>query len=89
MHACTHLAFKEFQYTFRVAMCSLPVITVLLAASAEMDTVPITQWVEIDTASIMGYYSAYCYTVHFNDFITLLGVSQAAYTPPFNPLSAQ
>ena len=39
----THLAFKEFQYTFSVAMCSLPVITVLLAASAEMDTVSITQ----------------------------------------------
>ena len=104
MHARTHLAFKTlFQYTFRVAMCSLPVITVLLAASAEMDTV--SQWVgskwiqfqlhseqgrvEIDTASIMSHYRAYCYTVHFNEIVTLFGVSQVAYTPPFNPLSAQ
>ena len=66
-----------FQYTFSVAMCSLPVITVLLAASAEMDTVQLHREqdrVEINTALfIMSHYSAYCYTVHFNDFVTLLG----------------
>ena len=73
-------------------MCSLPVITVLLAASTEMDAVSnytVSRVGSKYTASIMSHYSGYCYTVHFNNFITLLGVRQAAYTPPFNPPSAQ
>ena len=32
-----------FQHTFRITVCSLPVITVLLAPSAETDAVSITQ----------------------------------------------
>ena len=49
-----------FQYTFCVAMWSLPVITVLLAASAEMVDYTVSR-VEMDTVSIMGHYSAYTF----------------------------
>ena len=66
-----------FQYTLSVAMCSLPVITVLLAASAEMVNYTVSR-IEMDTLS----------TLWANIVHTLLGVSKRRILPLLIPYLA-